>query len=157
MKGDIARAMFYMDVRYAGESSSEPDLLLTDNVGSITNGSPFMGWLSALLRWHGLDPVDASERNRNDLIYERYQRNRNPFIDHPEWVDAIFLPRLAIRTATNGFTLTWSADWPTAVLEAATSGTGPWLPMPGASKQGGQMVVSLSETNMATFFRLRLQ
>lgn len=100
MKGDIARAMFYMDVRYAGESSSEPDLVLTDNVGSITNGSPFMGRLSALLSWHQLDPVDASEQKRNDLIYDRYQRNRNPFLDHPEWVASVFAvpvePRLTM-------------------------------------------------------------
>jgi endonuclease I len=36
------------------------------------------------------NPVDASERRRNEIIFERYQHNRNPFIDHPEWVDSIF-------------------------------------------------------------------
>ena len=37
----------------------------------------------------GLDPVDENELTRNDLIYINWQGNRNPFIDHPEWVDQI--------------------------------------------------------------------
>jgi endonuclease I len=94
-KGDIARAMFYMDVRYDGGTHgitgcSEPDLILTDNrsliVTSSTNQSVgYMGILSTLLQWHADDPVDDKERNRNDVIYG-FQGNRNPFIDHPEWV-----------------------------------------------------------------------
>ncbi|MFA5481563.1 MAG: endonuclease, partial [Bacilli bacterium] len=34
--------------------------------------------------------VDEFEMNRNNIIYEDYQDNRNPFIDHPEWVNSIF-------------------------------------------------------------------
>ena len=94
-KGDVARAMFYMDVRYEGDAGSEPDLILTDNPSLIqTSGGDnasvaYMGLLTTLLEWHLDDPVDDKERARNDGVYT-YQHNRNPFIDHPEWVAYIF-------------------------------------------------------------------
>jgi endonuclease I len=94
-QGDVARAMFYMDVRYAGDSGSEPDLILTDDPGLIqTTGSnssvAYMGLLSTLIEWHNADPVDAREMERNDWV-QVYQGNRNPFIDHPDWVSGVFL------------------------------------------------------------------
>ena len=82
-KGDIARMMFYMDVRYAGDEENEPNLELVDEAS--TYGTQ-MGKLSTLLQWHFQDPPDAYEINRNQLIYADWQGNRNPFIDHPEWV-----------------------------------------------------------------------
>ena len=94
-KGDVARAMFYMDVRYSGDAGSEPDQILTDNASLIqTSGGnnasvAYMGLLQTLLEWHYDDPVDDRERDRNDAVYT-YQGNRNPFIDHPEWVGYIF-------------------------------------------------------------------
>ncbi|WP_339361308.1 endonuclease [Candidatus Regiella insecticola] len=42
-----------------------------------------------MLEWHAQDPVSDWERRRNERIYER-QGNRNPFIDHPEWVGSIY-------------------------------------------------------------------
>ncbi|NTV03644.1 hypothetical protein HGA89_01840 [bacterium] len=99
-KGDVARAMFYMDVRYEG-AVGEPDLRLTDNVALITASATgnneavaYMGLLTTLLAWHVQDPVDAKEQDRNDVVFS-YQGNRNPFIDHPEWVDDIFADGLA--------------------------------------------------------------
>ena len=87
VKGDVARMIFYMDVRYEGDSG-EPDLELNNQVN---NGSaPYHGKLSVLLEWHEEDPVDDLERRRNEIIYTDYQRNRNPFIDHPEWVAEIW-------------------------------------------------------------------
>ncbi len=90
-KGDVARSLFYLDVRYEG-GGTEPDLRLTDNRALITNSGMYMGLLSTLMAWHALDPVDAAERQRNDRIYSDFQRNRNPFIDHPEWVAAVYAP-----------------------------------------------------------------
>ncbi|WP_210611257.1 endonuclease [Priestia flexa] len=88
VKGDVARMLFYMAVRYEGDVSDEPDLELNN---LVNNGSaPYHGKLSVLLQWHQQDPVDASERRRNEIIYSDYQHNRNPFIDHPEWVSAIW-------------------------------------------------------------------
>lgn len=79
-RGDVARILFYMDVRYEG-------LVLDDALdGSDTVA---MGKLSALLAWNEEDPVDAFETQRNDRIYG-YQGNRNPFIDHPELADQIW-------------------------------------------------------------------
>jgi len=117
MKGDIARAMFYMDVRYAGEYSDEPDLALTDNLGSIVSGNPFMGRLTTLLLWHRSDPVDAVEQHRNDLVYQRFQFNRNPFVDRPELVDLVYLPKLFIAAQSDGVSVSWEASWPNVVLE----------------------------------------
>lgn len=98
-KGNVARAMFYMDVRYEGGThgitgASEPDLRLTDNLSLVVNTGGnasvgYMGKLSTLLQWHQADPPDAAEQLRNEVVYS-YQGNRNPFIDHPEWVACIY-------------------------------------------------------------------
>ena len=87
-KGDVARIIFYMVVRYEGDSGEE-DLEMTESILSVSSKSPRHGVRSTLLEWHELDPVDDFERNRNDVIYS-YQDNRNPFIDHPELVDFLW-------------------------------------------------------------------
>ncbi|MGP4084354.1 endonuclease I family protein [Streptomyces sp. KR55] len=87
VKGDVARMILYMVVRYEGDDSW-PDLEPND---SVSNGSvPYHGRLSVLKQWNDEDPPDAFEERRNELIYDSYQGNRNPFIDHPEWVEAIW-------------------------------------------------------------------
>jgi endonuclease I len=113
-KGDVARAMFYMDVRYEGDQIDtasnppgllEPDLQLTDSVSQLNAGGPFMGLLSVLLQWHLDDPVDAIELGRNEEVFA-FQSNRNPFVDHPEWVACIFqdiCPDNSDIIFTNGF------------------------------------------------------
>ncbi|MEK4532967.1 endonuclease [Solibacillus sp. FSL K6-1554] len=87
VKGDVARMLFYMAVRYEGDSG-EVDLELNNKVNNGT--APYHGKLSVLLQWHKQDPVDNFERTRNEIIYTDYQHNRNPFIDHPEWASAIW-------------------------------------------------------------------
>lgn len=100
-RGDFARAMFYMDLRYEGgthqSGTPEPDLVLTDNLALINQSSTgsniavaYMGKLSVLLQWHAQDPVDAKEFARNNKVAAA-QGNRNPFIDHPDWVDCVYL------------------------------------------------------------------
>ncbi|KAA0955974.1 endonuclease/exonuclease/phosphatase [Sporosarcina sp. ANT_H38] len=85
VKGDVARILFYMATRY--EKGDKVDLELNDK---LNNGSvPYHGKLSTLLKWHAQDPVDAFEQNRNNVI-QKWQGNRNPFIDHPEWVELIW-------------------------------------------------------------------
>jgi len=90
VKGDVARMMFYMATRYEG-TSGELDLELVDYSHSSPNGEPLHGVFSTLMEWHIEDPVDDFEQNRNDVIYS-YQENRNPFIDHPEFVELIYNP-----------------------------------------------------------------
>lgn len=87
VKGDVARMILYMSVRYEG-TDSWPDLEPND---LVDNGSaPAMGRISVLLEWHAADPPSAFEKRRNDVIFEQFQHNRNPFIDHPEWATAIY-------------------------------------------------------------------
>lgn len=87
-KGDIARAMFYMDVRYEG-TNGEPNLQLTDDLATVTATNSNMGRFSSFLVWHILDPVSPEERLRNDRVFA-FQGNRNPFVDRPEWVLAVY-------------------------------------------------------------------
>ena len=88
VKGDIARMMFYMAVRYEGnDDSGTPDLELVDR--RTSSGEPFFGKLCTLLDWHFRDPVSRAERRRNNIVYS-WQENRNPFIDVPEFVSAIW-------------------------------------------------------------------
>lgn len=86
VKGDVARMMFYMATRYEGDVAGEPDLELVNYTG--TSG-PIFGKLSTLLLWNEQDPVDDFERNRNEVVYS-YQHNRNPYIDHPEFISQIW-------------------------------------------------------------------
>ncbi|MBK7876744.1 MAG: endonuclease, partial [Planctomycetes bacterium] len=100
-RGDVARAILYADVRYEGgvhgiTAVPEPNLIATDNevlIAGANTGSnepvAYMGILSVLITWNEQDPPDARERHRNDVVYS-FQGNRNPFIDHPEWVRCIF-------------------------------------------------------------------
>ena len=87
VKGDVARMVFYMAVRYAG-TDGFADLELNN---STNNGSaPYVGKLSVLLAWNAADPPDAFEQRRNQVIHDQFQHNRNPFIDHPEWAAEIW-------------------------------------------------------------------
>ncbi len=89
VKGDVARMIFYMATRYEGENG-EPDLEIVDYVNSSPNYQPLHGKLSDLYKWHLQDTVSDWERRRNDIIYYDFQGNRNPYIDHPEFVDKIW-------------------------------------------------------------------
>ncbi|MCX5208117.1 endonuclease [Kitasatospora sp. NBC_00240] len=86
-KGDVARMILYMAVRYDG-GDGFADLEPNE---SVNNGSnPYIGKLSVLKQWNEQDPPSAFEERRNQVIYDTYQHNRNPFVDHPEWVEAIW-------------------------------------------------------------------
>jgi hypothetical protein len=76
-KGDVARGVFYLAVRYNGLE--------------IVNGFPDamvgqFGDLATLMDWHRNDPPDDFEMNRNNVIYN-WQFNRNPFIDQPDLIE----------------------------------------------------------------------
>ena len=84
-KGDIARALMYVSVRYYGDDDS------WDN-SDMTTKSVIKSWaMTMLLDWHKNDPVSDKERRRNDSVY-KIQHNRNPFIDHPEYARKIWDP-----------------------------------------------------------------
>ena len=104
-KGDIARSVFYMAIRYKVYESNDsigqesPALILLDDpiakisstmTPSQTKNNPAeFGVLSTLKRWNEEDPVDEFEMTRNNLVYN-LQKNRNPFVDYPELVNYLF-------------------------------------------------------------------
>lgn len=95
-KGDVARSIMYMAIRYEGDGGGEPDLILTDDrflIASSNTGQDesvgYMGLLSVVLQWHCDDPPDAQECERNSRV-AFYQGNRNPFVDHPEYADILW-------------------------------------------------------------------
>ena len=76
------------------------DLELTNATPTSTESALF-GKLDTLLDWNELDPVNDFEIRRNNLVYANYQGNRNPFVDHPEWVRVVFDTNyLALPTLT---------------------------------------------------------
>jgi endonuclease I len=91
-KGDFARSYFYMATRYEDIISGWENYSSQGN--TILDGSSdkvYESWfLNLLLDWHHQDTVSLKEINRNNKIYA-IQGNRNPFIDHPEYVDCIWL------------------------------------------------------------------
>jgi len=119
VKGDVARMIFYMATRYEGDNG-EVDLEVVDSVNTSSNKEPFYGKLSTLLAWNQNDPVSAWEQRRNDSIYYLYQNNRNPFIDHPEFIDSIWGTGILAEpsnhaanftvaaTTSSSVTLTWN-------------------------------------------------
>lgn len=87
MQGDLARMQLYFFTRYHG---SKPKQYTQRN---------FKESLPDLLKWNKADPPDAKERARNEAIY-KLQGNRNPFVDHPDWVDKVgFSPEMLRRTS----------------------------------------------------------
>jgi len=82
-KGDFARTYFYMSTRYYTEDSGWDD-------NDMVNGSNLNDWaVDMLMDWHLQDLVSQKELDRNDAVYA-IQENRNPFIDHPEWVGCVW-------------------------------------------------------------------
>ena len=87
-KGDLARTYFYMTVCYKDKN-------LGQTSESMFNGSQLIGWAQQMMvEWHNADPVSEKEINRNQVIYNEIQHNRNPFIDCPELVDYLFGSRV---------------------------------------------------------------
>ena len=88
-KGDVARYLLYFITRYEG---------LLNNFNYMVKASPLDGteekgfedwYINMLKEWNTLDPVSQREKDRNEAVFE-LQKIRNPFIDHPEWVDLIW-------------------------------------------------------------------
>lgn len=89
VRGDIARALFYMVVRYDGSEADTEDLRLGGSCGACSHAG-VLGDYEWLRRWHDDDPVSDAERARNGRICDDYQGNRNPFVDAPELVARLF-------------------------------------------------------------------
>lgn len=90
-KGDYARMYLYIATRYEPvitgwvSNTAESSCALSGNSYTVYN--PWL--LNLLLTWHAQDPVSQKEIDRNNAIYSM-QGNRNPYIDHPEWVGYVW-------------------------------------------------------------------
>ncbi len=108
-KGDFARAYFYMATRYLSKFDSwAPNTDMLDGTG-------FSSWaLNLLLDWNTQDPVSQKEIDRNNAVYN-IQGNRNPFIDHPNWVNDIWNPSASSSAPV------FTSGYPSTANIAATS------------------------------------
>lgn len=79
--GDVARAIFYMAVRYNGLN------VVNGDVAETPTG--YIGDLATLLTWNHADPADDFEMNHNNVVFT-WQKNRNPFVDYPDLADYVF-------------------------------------------------------------------
>ena len=177
-KGNVARGIFYMATRYDGSVPDTSALWFSDNP-THTNS---MGILTNLLLWHVLDPPDAWESNRNEMIYASYQHNRNPFVDHPEWVEQIWgkdsdgdgvtdTHEIIAGTATNNADSVFAASLsPTQIVCNLLSSGSVWRLYQGAFQsndivwrpvaetnrlQSGTLRFPVAPTGTATFYHLR--
>jgi endonuclease I/chitodextrinase len=115
-KGDIARMYFYFATRYENTVAGYSFPMFNGTADQVFTTA----FLNMLLTWHAQDPVNAREISRNNAIYAR-QNNRNPYIDRPEFVQAIWNPvadtqnptaatNLAVtRTSSSSVSLSWTA------------------------------------------------
>ncbi len=90
-KGDIARIMMYVGTRYEEFVSDWESANGRGASVMVAEAFPFYEewFINLLLKWHEMDPVSQKELDRNDAVFS-IQKNRNPFIDHPEYANLIW-------------------------------------------------------------------
>ncbi len=152
-KGDFARTYFYMATRYYGEDNSW--------IGSgMTDGAQPKPWARVmLLQWHDNDPVSVKEEERNDAVYA-LQANRNPFIDHPEYVAMLYEggsvdelpPEIdSITAAANDMLILWfneSLDPASALLASNYQISSEVVVESARFMSGDQKAIKLAVTNI---------
>nr|WP_315223756.1 endonuclease [uncultured Flavobacterium sp.] len=117
-KGDIARMYFYFATRYENTVSTYSYPMFDGSSDKVFTTA----FLSMLLTWHAQDPVNAREIARNNAIYAR-QNNRNPYIDHPEYVQAIWNPVADTQAPTAASNLAVTGTTSSTVSLSWTAGT----------------------------------
>ncbi len=112
-KGDFARAYLYAATRYMDVMSSWVTTYPTTEakyIYDVTTNNYKQWFIDILLQWHHNDPVSTKEINRNNAIYyNTLQHNRNPFIDHPGYVDSIWTPLTAVLPEPTNHAANFSA------------------------------------------------
>lgn len=98
-KGDIARIHFYFATRYENLVSNWSSYAMFDGSSNKVIADPF---LDILYSWHVNDPVSQKEIDRNNDVFQ-HQGNRNPFVDNPQWVQAIWGNSLSVTQSNTQF------------------------------------------------------
>lgn len=117
-KGDIARMYFYFATRYENTVAGYSYAMFNGTSDKVFTPA----FLSVLIAWHNQDPVNAREIARNNAIYAR-QNNRNPYIDHPEYVQAIWNPVADTQAPTAASNLAVTGTTSSTVSLSWTAGT----------------------------------
>lgn len=143
-KGDIARMYFYFATRYENTVANYS----YDMFDGSSNKVFTTAFLNMLLTWHAQDPVNAREIARNNAIYNR-QNNRNPYIDHPEYVQAIWNPIADTQAPTAPTNLTVTATTSSTVSLSWTASTDNVAVTSYQIYMNGVLKTSVSSTNIS--------
>ncbi|MBK8550302.1 MAG: endonuclease [Ignavibacteria bacterium] len=143
-KGDVARALYYMCLRYDGIGGNSWNFNWLNNT-SLPSLSEAPQDTTVLLNWHRQDPPDKWEIDRNNYI-QSIQQNRNPFVDHPEFINYISLYNL---TKMNPVYAAEPSRHPTAFTSSAngTGIQGNWNDATGAQLPSGYLIIAFSRNN----------
>ncbi|MDD2674575.1 MAG: endonuclease [Flavobacterium sp.] len=117
-KGDIARMYFYFATRYENTVAGYSYAMFNGTSNQVFTTA----FLNLLITWHNQDPVSSREIARNNAIYA-IQNNRNPYIDHPEYVQAIWNPTADAQAPTAPANLVSSAKTTTSISLSWTAST----------------------------------
>ncbi|MGE4512774.1 MAG: endonuclease [Chryseobacterium sp.] len=129
-KGDVARSLLYFAVRYQGKLDT---FNFNNNTNPASDTNPLDGteeraydpaYIVMLLQWHQQDPVSQREIDRNNAVYA-LQKNRNPFIDNPSWVNAIWnqTPDTVVPQSPSNLTVTQNSAYFTTVSWSPSAST----------------------------------
>jgi hypothetical protein len=117
-KGDIARMYFYFATRYENTVAGYSYAMFNGTSNQVFTTA----FLNLLITWHNQDPVNNREIARNNAIYTA-QNNRNPYIDHPEYVQAIWNPTADSQAPTAPANLVSSTKTTTTISLSWTGST----------------------------------
>ena len=117
-KGDIARMYFYFATRYENTVAGYNYAMFNGTSNQVFTTE----FLNMLLTWSAQDPVSQREIDRNNGIYT-YQNNRNPYIDHPEYIQAVWNPTADTQAPTAASNLNFTTITETKVTLTWTAAT----------------------------------
>jgi len=168
-KGDAARAMLYMCVRYDGVDGNTWTFNWLNNTKLPSLTEPPQD-LATLIQWHKQDPPDKWEVERNNYIAS-IQQNRNPFVDHPEYVNYInfndltkynptystepdnYISNLSTNVSGNSITLNWNdavgSNLPSGYLIEAFNKNNYFIPIDGEVYTDDTNLDSVAVVNVA--------
>ncbi|MCB0727639.1 MAG: endonuclease [Ignavibacteriae bacterium] len=143
-KGDAARSLLYMSVRYDDVSGNSWNFDWLNNT-RLPSLSEAPQDTSILYKWNRQDPPDKWEVDRNNYI-QSIQQNRNPFVDHPEYVSYVNFYNMT------KYNPSYSAEPVNYVTSFNASSNGPgieltWNDATGAQLPSGYLIIAYDKDN----------